>query len=121
MVEPNGFLNPVRSTATLDTFWSRRAILNALKEQLANFHGTCLDVGCGRMPYKSLMLAAPSNVKRYIGMDLRADLRHPSYAQLDVADLEWDGRTIPLDANSVDCVLATEVFQYFRDLQRALQ
>jgi SAM-dependent methyltransferase len=121
MMEHDHFLNPVRSAGNLDTFWSRRAILNALTEQLADFHGTCLDVGCGRMPYKSLILAAPGKVKRYIGMDLRADLRHPAYAQLNAADLDWDGRTIPLDPSTVDCALATEVFQYFHDLERVMQ
>jgi SAM-dependent methyltransferase len=121
MMETRDFLNPVRSAGNLDTFGSRRAILNALTEQLANFHGTCLDVGCGRMPYRSLILAAPGTVKKYIGMDLRADLRHPAYVQLKAPDLEWDGRTIPLDTSTVDCTLATEVFQYFHDVERVMQ
>jgi len=120
-MESSLFLNPMRSAGNLDTFWSRRAILNALTEQLTNFHGTCLDVGCGRMPYKSLILAAPGKVKRYIGMDLRADLGHPAYAQLNEPDLDWDGRTIPLDTSTVDCALATEVFQYFQNVELVMR
>jgi SAM-dependent methyltransferase len=31
---------------------------------------------------------------------------------LHVPDLEWDGKTIPLESSSIDCALATEVFEH---------
>ncbi len=111
MSQHHDFLNPLCSSKTLDIFLVRRGILNALKEQLPNFHGTLLDIGCGRMPYKSIILAAPSRVEKYIGLDLPNDVRDPSYGESGSPDLEWDGVTIPLESGSIDCAIATEVLE----------
>ena len=108
MAEHNAFLNPLPSPTTLDGFGVRRAILNALCCELKSFRGTVLDIGCGYMPYKSLVLAPPSCTERYIGLDL-----HDNVYQKP--DLEWDGRTIPLEDSSVDYALATEVFEHCPD------
>jgi SAM-dependent methyltransferase len=102
---PEDFLAPACSPATLDIFHDRRAILRALREALPQFHGTLLDIGCGYMPYKPLVLAAPSRVTRYIGLDIGGG-PYPS------PDLSWDGRAIPLDGGTVDCAMATEVFEH---------
>jgi len=109
MADNQDFLNPVCSLRTLDVFWGRREILTALTEQLDRFHGILLDIGCGRMPYRSLILARPDCVEQYIGMDLRSDLRDHRYAQYGPPDLEWDGRNIPLESGSVGCIIATEI------------
>jgi SAM-dependent methyltransferase len=111
MEEHHDFLNPVRSPETLDTAWHRRAILNALTEQLPSLRGTLLDIGCGHMPYKSLLLNGDGFVRKYIGMDLRQDLRDGRYKGNGAPDLEWDGSRIPLEDNSVDCAIATEFFE----------
>ena len=104
-LEHHEFLNPLCSSGTLDVFIVRRAILDALSSQLKNLHGTVVDVGCGYMPYKPLVLASPSRAERYIGIDLHENIyRSP--------DLEWDGSAIPLKEKSVDCALATEVFEH---------
>jgi SAM-dependent methyltransferase len=105
MESPSPFLCPLCTRRTLDIFPSQRLILDALLERLARFHGTVLDVGCGDQPYKPLLLAGPSTAERYIGLDLSSS----GYA---AHDLEWDARHIPLEANSVDCALATEVFEH---------
>jgi SAM-dependent methyltransferase len=110
------FLNPLCSTTTMDVYWARLRVLEALKEQLPNFQGTLLDIGCGRMPYKSIILAPPSCVKTYMGLDLREDLRYRGYNQYGRPDLEWDGHTIPIDSNSVDCAICTEVYEECDDL-----
>jgi len=75
---------------------------------LSSFSGTVLDVGCGHMPYKSLLLSPPSRAERYIGLDLP----HNLYGQ---ADVEWDGKTIPLPDASVDSCLFTEVLEHCPD------
>jgi SAM-dependent methyltransferase len=100
------FLNPI-SFQRLDFRLSRTAILNALTEQLPKLHGTLLDVGCGEMPYKRILLAPPSRVTKYIGLDLREG----HYARFGPFDLEWDGKSIPLPDGSIDCAIATEVFE----------
>jgi SAM-dependent methyltransferase len=67
-----------------------------------------LDIGCGDMPYKPLVLARPSRVEKYIGLDLR----NTSYQK---PDLEWDGRVMPLRDSSIDSALATELFEHCPD------
>jgi SAM-dependent methyltransferase len=108
MFNPREFLNPACSAATVDIFHDRSAILRALRDQLPLLHGTLLDIGCGYMPYKPLVLAPPSRVTRYIGLDFKNN----SY---QLPDLEWDGRRIPLENASVDCAMATEVFEHCPD------
>ncbi len=102
------FLNPSCSSGTLDVFIVRRAIVDALSAQLPKMCGTLVDIGCGYMPYKELVLAPPSRVERYVGVDLREN----AYRQ---PDLEWDGHALPLRDNSADCALATEVFEHCPD------
>jgi SAM-dependent methyltransferase len=115
------FLKPALSIQTLSTFLPRRAILNALNAQLGSFHGTLLDIGCGRMPYKSILLAPPSRVERYVGMDLKSELRNCVYSQFGRPDIEWDGRTIPLEPNSIDCAISTETFEQCPDIEIVLR
>lgn len=99
------FLNPQCLPDKLDIFSVRQAILEAFHSHLQKFHGTVLDIGCGYMPYKSLVLSPPSRAENYIGVDLKVNIYQKP-------DLEWDGQTLPLEDNSVDCALATEVFEH---------
>ncbi|HAC62862.1 MAG TPA: class I SAM-dependent methyltransferase [Cyanothece sp. UBA12306] len=105
MTSQDEFLSPKLTPETLDIFWTRTTILSALKETLPYFSETLLDVGCGYMPYKSLILKSPSSVKNYIGLDLEDNIYQKP-------DLVWDGKTIPLEDCSVDCAMATEVFEH---------
>lgn len=51
---------PKFSVASLDKFQMRNSILDALRAVKINFEGTLLDVGCGQMPYKSLLTSPPA-------------------------------------------------------------
>jgi len=108
------FLNPVCNSRTIDIFHAHKAILDSLRRNLAKFHGTLLDIGCGKMPYKPLLLAPPSRVQKYIGMDVPDN----NYGKPDVG---WDGYSIPLDAGVVDCAMATEVFEHCADPERVMR
>lgn len=110
---PHEFLNPACLASTLDIYHDRRAILRALRRDLHRLHGTLLDIGCGHMPYRSLVLAPPSRVTRYIGLDF-AD---GGYGK---PDLTWDGQHIPLPDQSADCALATEVFEHCANPETAM-
>jgi SAM-dependent methyltransferase len=110
MLLDDEFLNPRYAQSTLDLVVVRRAILKALTTELPNLHGSVLDVGCGYSPYKQLVLAPPSRANRYIGLDLPVNLYQKP-------DLEWDGRSIPLGDDCVDCALATEVFEHLPELE----
>jgi SAM-dependent methyltransferase len=100
------FLAPSCTPMNLDIFLVRSAILRAMQDTTRYFSRTLLDVGCGHMPYKSLVLAPPSCRTRYVGLDLERS----TYGEKP--DILWDGNWIPLPENVVDCALATEVFEH---------
>lgn len=107
------FLDPPCRPSTLDSFANRRMIVNSLRGALPGFSGVVLDVGCGRKPYRDLLLSPPSQAERYIGLDL-AD---STYGKPDVA---WDGKTIPLPDASAESCLLTEVLEHCPDPQFVL-
>src|SRR3954471_15408285 len=82
MAKHDDFLNPLCSPKKLDTFIGRRAILNAVTREMPRFSGTVLDLGCGVMPYKTLLQQQPA-VTKYIGLDLPGN-------PFGKPDLEWD-------------------------------
>lgn len=99
------FINVKCSPFILDIYVIRRAIFGALMKYRHHYVGTLLDIGCGHMPYREILLAKPSRVSKYIGLDLVDNIYQKP-------DLEWNGQQIPLDDDSVDCALATEVFEH---------
>jgi SAM-dependent methyltransferase len=104
----HAYLAPVCRPSTLDSFGNRRLILAALRAALPQFSGTVLDVGCGEKPYRGLLLSAPSQANRYIGLDLAQNL-------YGTPDIVWDGKSIPLPDASVDSCLLTEVLEHCPD------
>lgn len=113
MLTHDPYLNPRFSTETLDIYLVRRSIVNALRDQLTHFHGLVLDVGCGNQPYRSLFSRPPSQVTRYIGLDIPGD----HYAR---PDLYWEGQRIPMADDTVDCALLTEVLEHCPQPERLL-
>jgi SAM-dependent methyltransferase len=103
------FLSPRYLPKTLDTCGIRRAILYHIIKELPNMSGILLDIGCGNMPYRSLLESAPSRVTRYIGLDVQNDL------YTSKPDLLWSGTRIPLHDDAIDCVIATEVLEHCPD------
>jgi SAM-dependent methyltransferase len=104
---PN-YLNPPASFYAIDTYIPRRSIVEALRAALPHFSGDVLDVGCGYMPYKPLLLAEPSRATSYLGMDLNQNL-------YQAPDISWDGENIPRGDASFDSALATEVLEHCPD------
>ena len=112
-MERDRFLELELNAATQDIYIVRTAIRRALVRALPRFTGTFLDVGCGVQPYRDMILSAPSQVQRYIGMDLAAN-EVATYRALP-PDITWDGTTIPLADASVDSAMATEVLEHCPD------
>ena len=102
------FLNPQLSIENMDIYFVRKSILKAITENLPEFYGTLLDIGCGEMPYKQILTSLPGKVEKYIGLDIE----NPTYQQNTNPDLFWDGKIIPIEDDSVDCVVATEFFEH---------
>lgn len=91
-------------------FIIRNVIYDHLQTCSQSFSGIVLDIGCGYMPYKSLVLNN-NNVKEYIGVDLEQSEIYNNVKP----DLYWDGISIPLADHSVNAVLLTEVLEHCPD------
>jgi SAM-dependent methyltransferase len=97
----------VSASEVPDLYPARTAIREFILSQKSTLHGAFLDVGCGEMPYRKLLMEN-SLITRYIGLDLEVATAHREAKP----DLSWDGVRIPLPHESVDCAMATEVFEH---------
>ena len=89
----------------------RRGLYEFIKNNLSGHElGLVVDVGAGRAPYRGLL-----KCKKYIGIDVerRADVEN-----LIIADINKD---IPMDSDSVDVVILTEVLEHLRNPVRAME
>ncbi len=91
-------------------YTAKTAILESVKIETRKFYGTVLDVGCGTMPYRTL-IEDVGTVERYLGMDLAASELYGDIAP----DIRWDGDLIPLSDGEVDCVMATEFLEHYSE------
>ena len=94
----NHFTSITLKYDTIDVYYIRSSILKSLTENKELFFGDFLDIGCGHMPYKSLL---KPHVANYIGLDLEN-----SYSVVK-PDLYWDGIKMPLGDSTIDCATAT--------------
>jgi SAM-dependent methyltransferase len=99
-----------------DLFLIRTAIRDFLNNESVNLQGRFLDFGCGEMPYRK-MLCENSQITQYIGLDLEV----ATVNRKNKPDLTWDGKKIPLGDNSIDCAMATEVFEHCADTELVLK
>ncbi len=104
------FLNLPLQKEHIDIYYVRTSILKYIRSKLHLFNGRLLDVGCGIMPYREIILKEGANVASYTGLDFESALDE-EYA-LGKPDLFWKGDVIPLESNSVDTILATEFFEH---------
>lgn len=104
----NNFINIKLNKNNLDIYVIRKAILNAITQNINRFKGDLLDVGCGKMPYKEHILKQ-SEVKNYVGLDIETALEYDSYVK---PDFTWDGVSMPFEDNRFDCAFGTEVLEH---------
>lgn len=102
------FLHIKPEKSMLQVYVPRKAILAAVKECAPLLHGVLLDIGCGQMPYREVILEAGTNITQYIGLDLQVSSVHDT----SIADLHWDGQTIPKEEASIDSAMATEMLEH---------
>jgi len=105
---PNGFsilLNPF--------YFIRLDLYKVFKRMIPLLKGSVLDYGCGRKPYQSLFTA-----DSYIGADIENEGH--SHAQEDI-DIYFDGKHLPVENESFDCVFSSEVFEHIFDPDESLQ
>lgn len=104
----NDFINISLNTDTLDIYYVRRSILKAIEKSLPYLRGELLDIGCGKMPYKDLILKN-SAVSNYVGLDIDTAIIYDEFIR---PDLVWDGKKMPCDVDSFDCAIGTEVLEH---------
>jgi ubiquinone/menaquinone biosynthesis C-methylase UbiE len=102
------FINIQLTTNTLHEYVVRTLLFKSLKNNINEFKGNLLDVGCGEMPYKSYIIEYNTNITSYTGIDLPSN----ELRDTQTADKIWDGKTIPFDSNSFDTILCTEVLEH---------
>ena len=112
----NAFTSLVPCIGNYETYLVRASILQAVMQAKDQLHGKLLDVGAGSSPYEDLIMAS-GKVSEYIKLDFSSSDYHPGH-QLD---LTWDGKTIPLDAQSIDTVFMTEVLEHVHKPSEMLQ
>jgi SAM-dependent methyltransferase len=95
---------------TIDIYFVRKSILDSVTSNIFKISGIVLDVGCGIMPYRELIVAGGNKVTKYIGLDFASAL-NDEY-ELGKPDIFWKGDVIPMDDESVDTVIATEFFEH---------
>lgn len=103
-------MNPQLNSGTLQTYFNDVSILKFVKNSVKDLHGKVLDVGCGKMRYKDLILSE-EKVREYIGLDLDEG----KFTYSVKADLYWNGIIIPLENNSVESVVIFEVLEHCPD------
>lgn len=113
----DGFVNIDVGPDNLDRWIARKGILEALGRALPLLHGSLLDIGCGKMPYRREILKN-SKVSSYTGLDLEDALVYDPDIHPDVV---WDGSEIPLPDRSFDCAIATEVLEHVTDIDLLLR
>ena len=96
---------------TLDRFYIRSSIFEALKAALPSLSGKLLDAGCGKMPYRRYILEN-SSVTEYVGLDIESAL---VYEEDVKPDFYWDGVQMPFENEQFDSVIATEVLEHCPD------
>lgn len=92
----------------LDNYLVRKSILKGLEKSLKTFNGKLLDVGCGKMPYKKLIIEN-SKVNEYVGLDIEGCIVYDDNIKPDVF---WDGKIMPFSEGEFDTAIAIEVLEH---------
>lgn len=91
----------------------KRKLINRIAEK--EFVGDVIDIGCGIMPYKELVLSK-ENIKSYLGVDIY----NPGYQKEKKPDVFWDGKNIPLDDDLFESAMLIEVLEHVPNPQKVL-
>lgn len=86
-------------------FFVPRSNISDELEKIGNdISGLLLDIGCGTKPYKKYFI----HVEKYIGMEIE----DPKIQRNNLADIYYDGKKIPFENDSLNCVFFSQVFEH---------
>lgn len=91
----------------LEFYFTRKMILIYLKKNILDISGILLDVGCGKKPYKKFFFEN-SNIDSYLGLDIKEAIEYGG----EKPDIFWEDDKIPLNENTINTAIATEVLEH---------
>ena len=111
---PDTFFRKSLFKARLTSDFPFNTIYRDLKKFLPGVRGKVVDVGAGQSPYKHLL---DTDVAQYLGLDIRSS---DNFGYNNPEIVRFDGRHIPLDSESTDALLCTEVLEHVEDAQELI-
>jgi len=105
------FVDISLTSGNIDRYYHRSSIFNSLNDILPSLKGKLLDTACGSMPYRQYILGH-SQVDTYVGLDIEGAIHYHDQVKPDIL---WDGVRMPIEDNSFDCAIATEVLEHVPD------
>ncbi len=93
----------------------KRDLIQKISERYF-INGSLLDLGCGTMPYKDLILKN-SGITNYIGVDIE----NPIYQKTLKPDCFWDGYKVPLESSTFDNAILIEVLEHMPKPENTLK
>jgi SAM-dependent methyltransferase len=94
-------------------YFVRKGIYFGIKKYASFLTGHIMDFGCGSKPYQSFF-----QYTKYTGVDFENPGHPHDNEQIDIF---YDGKTIPLESDSIDSVLCSEVFEHIFNLTDILK
>jgi len=85
-----------------------------MKRFLPGISGKVVDVGAGLSPFKHLL---NREIAQYTGLDIESA---DSFGYNNPDVVHFDGKQIPLDSDSIDSLICTEVLEHVEDAQRLI-
>jgi SAM-dependent methyltransferase len=102
-----------RASNWVDLQWS--LLVEGLEAVAPMAHGRMLDVGCGDKPYEAFFRPY---VTDYVGVEHEATFEQTTASTRSVADVLYDGHTLPFADGSFDTVMSIQVLEHTPTPQR---
>lgn len=93
-------------------YFARKGLRASILKMSPELSGDLLDVGCGRMPYRSIF-----KVRSYRGLEIDS----PDNPNGDLADDLYDGYKFPYEDQKYDSVLCNQVLEHIFNPDEFLQ
>ncbi len=102
-----------RTTLRRSDYLSVKPVIDWLRETAPQYaHGTLVDYGCGNKPYLSFF---KDRIDRYVGIDVVQNLHNT----VDI--VVGPGDPLPIQDNSIDTIISTQVLEHVAEPKQYLQ